>query len=138
MNHWLELSGDNSGYQVRDGCKELINEVFDRYLGGQGCNVIAKWLIAKRDTLYKWCPAVVCRLLKNRALLGEWQAFTLDHSSGKYLPATEIITGYFPQVIDKDKFNKAQCLLASRAKVVKGPVGCNASNLFTGILRVSV
>ena len=135
VNHWLELSDCSSRYQVREGCKELINEVFDRYITGQGCNVIAKWLIAKRDTLYKWSPAVVCRLLKNRALLGEWQAFTFDHEKGVYLPATEVIPGYFPQVIECNKFRKVQHLLATRAKIVRGPVGNNVSNLFTGILR---
>ncbi len=78
-----------------------------------------------------WSNAYVNKILKNRAVLGEYQPHV--GRSGNRTPVGDPIPDYFPVIIDPETFDAAQRGLKSRV-LMRGRQGEGVSNLFQGLL----
>lgn len=115
---WLVNEKDHEGkctgnFLVKDGMAELIKEVYALYLGGEGSQVIANKLTARKVSLplrrngevrsnaNVWHSNFIQRLIKNRALLGYYHG--TEHK-------------VFPRLIDEADFYRANQTMKGRVR----------------------
>lgn len=115
---------------------KVLNEIYDLYLDGVGIYKIAQilnerkepvWAVRKRDGAGGWYMPYVHRLLKKRAVLGEY--VTKDGET--------LATDYFPQAITAEKFNRVQSMISSKGRT-GGHAFKRLSNLLSGLVVCGV
>ena len=119
---------------------EVLNEVFQLYSDGYGLHGIVRlfnarnepsWGIGKKNKGQGWNTAYLHKLLKNRAVLGEYEPMSRTHGG-----ITETSKGirqadFFPQAVSAELFNKAQAVKANRVGT-GGRSEATVNNLFSG------
>lgn len=119
---WLELSKDRLTFSRRPDRVALINRIFDLYIAGMGKRTIATLLNSEKVPPFRkgngWHGSAVVHLLKNRAVLGEYQHHV------RRVPTGEIVGDYFPQVVSNEKFQAANeprhsRMMANRSRTSK-------------------
>lgn len=122
---WLRLKDDKSGYEPIGVYVDAVKRIFDLTLQGYGKQSIARMLNAEGVPTFKeaqgvkgWGVSSVHHVVKNRAVLGEWQPYTktLDPKRKKRQPIGDAIPNYFPTIISEAVFDRAQDAVAGRAK----------------------
>lgn len=128
---WLIPRPDKSGFDIDSEKAGSIAKVFRMRISGYGISSIVskanqeKWPVPgklpvrkskEEESTYQqrlaqgmnWHTSTVGRLLKNRALLGEYQPHQADKEiEGKRNPEGEPIRNYYPVVIDEETFLRA-------------------------------
>ena len=112
---------------------KVINQIFDLKLSGMGLDLISVTL--NKSSLWipdsGWRKSYVRKILFSRAIIGEYQPCKLIN--GKRTPEGDVITGYFPAILEPEKFNRVQALL-NESKALSGARGGRTgkiSNLFS-------
>jgi len=122
---WLRLKDDKSGYEPIPVYVDAVKRIFELFLEGHGKQKIARMLNAEGVPTFKesqgvkgWGVSSVQHVVKNRAVLGEWQPYTKtkDPERKKREPIGDPIPNYFPAIITEHVFNRAQQALAARSK----------------------
>ncbi|MFT5876011.1 MAG: DNA invertase Pin-like site-specific DNA recombinase [Clostridium sp.] len=137
--HWLILSEDWKSFSLKEKESQSIRKIFELCIGGMGYSQIIRFLngdLIKYPTPSNrsklWVRSTVTLLLSDRRVLGEMQLYT-----GAYRKREKYgkpIKDYYPQVIDKKLFLKAQLSLESRS-IGAGKTGkYSFSNIFRGFL----
>jgi DNA invertase Pin-like site-specific DNA recombinase len=119
-----------------------VRRIFDMALAGNGVHAIALALNADevpvmgrkefKGRAVRWNETVVYHVLRSRAAYGEFQP-SKGRGSDRH-PVGEPIADYYPAVIDRDTFLRAQAALKSRTKKGSGRRGKHI-NLLAGLLR---
>lgn len=128
---WLKLSADKKTWTKDEKKVERIQQMFDWCISGLGLPAIAKrlneqkvmpWAKEKRKTgtARMWTIASVNYLLTSRAVFGEFESKRLK----KTYP------DYFPVIVSKDDFHRAQTAKLTRLKAGRGRKGTTYTNLF--------
>lgn len=134
---WLELNDDRSKYVKIPKRVATVKRVFRLAADGNGANSIAKQFnergVAPIGRASCWHKSYIMKILKNRAVLGEFQPHTSQAGPARK-PLGEPIPNYYPPIINETLWAKAQTALAQRVRE-RGPRGKKISNLFTGLLR---
>jgi len=128
---WIKIS---SGEYILDEQRvSVLNEIYDLYISGIGIYKIVQilnarnepsWSAAKNRPHQGWYLAYVHRLLKLRAVMGEYVT-----NSGKVLS-----TSHFPQAITTEKFNRAQAVRSSKRSTGGGD-RVRINNLLSGMVK---
>lgn len=136
---WLRPTDDKSGFEVIEDRVTSIKRVFELRIGGRGVVSIVtqanreNWPVpGKAET---WHTSLVGRLLRNRALLGEYIPHTSD-ANGVRRPSSEPVSGYYPLVLDETTFMRAQAV-ADRRGQFPGRRDPSYKNWLQGLLRCS-
>jgi hypothetical protein len=133
---WLKLHRDKKHFEVIENRADLIRRIFDDAAGGMGLFTITRRLNEEKQPSFTtsrgWHQSYVARILKNRAVLGEFQPHKSE-GEGK-VPAGEVHPNYYPQIIDEDLFLRVQRGLAQRRDNGAGRKGAQVTNLFGGLL----
>lgn len=133
---WLTLSENRTEFEKVPAAVEIIKRIFKLCIDGYGIGQIASKLNAENvppiGRADYWANSYVSKILRNRAVLGEYQPFS-GRNKTKRKPSGEPILDYFPQIISNDTFYAAQSALKSR-KNQTGPTKGLVKNLFTGLL----
>jgi DNA invertase Pin-like site-specific DNA recombinase len=127
---WLDATKD--GFTPNDGVK-AIKFIFEQAADGFGHRQILRKLAEKFEpigTAGAWTNSFVCKVLRDRSVLGELQPKT--KIDGKRVPVGDMIPDYYPRVISDDLFNRAAGSLLQRKKQ-KGPAN-ELLNLFPGMI----
>ncbi|MCK6407189.1 MAG: recombinase family protein [Rhodocyclaceae bacterium] len=109
---WLKLSDDGSHFEVREDRANSVHRVFDMRTKGFGVVAIVrranqeKWPVPGNGST--WHTSLVGRILRNRAVLGEYQP--LSYQDKTRVPVGEPVKGYYPAIIDESTFLKAQAI----------------------------
>jgi DNA invertase Pin-like site-specific DNA recombinase len=131
---WLEIGADGR-FHIRPSCRAAIRRIFHMSVDGQGATGIAKALNASRTPPIsggdRWTRTYIVKLLRNRALIGEYQPFS--NRSGRRMKDGDPIQGYFPAVVDAATFYAARAAGAER-KAKDGRPAAHRTNLLTGLL----
>lgn len=117
---------------------ELVRRIFRETIAGQGRRTIVKRLndegIASfMERAKGWQPSYVAKLLANRSVTGEFQAYLRD-GAGRRTPEGEPVAGYCPGIVGMADFLRAGEPRSSRA-AAPGRRGEHVSNLFTGLAK---
>ncbi|TPW27456.1 recombinase family protein [Pararhizobium mangrovi] len=112
---------------------ETIQKIFELTAQGLGATAIAKYLNAREVPTLKskrgWYQSIVKRLLNRDDVLGTFQPHR--KVNGIRIPEGEPIEGYFPPVVSKDLYDRAQRM--RRRQQVTGRKGATFPNLFSGL-----
>ncbi|WP_076568243.1 recombinase family protein [Janthinobacterium sp. TND4EL3] len=115
---WLEYvkedtaHGINAYYRAIPERAAIVQRIFQLSIDGRGRTSIAAILNAENTLAFKgglWGTTQISRILKSRAVLGEYQPRTMRKTTG-HPP----VIGYFPAVIDEATFNEAAAKNTSR------------------------
>jgi hypothetical protein len=128
---WLEYVQDE---ETKEWCYkpikkrvEIVNRIFQLALDGYGHGAIATMLNKDGVSPFKrpgadvkdgkrttWALTSIGTLLANRAVLGEYQPWSIAGSLEKRTKAGPAVPNYFPQIVDLGVFNRVQDAVASR------------------------
>ncbi|MBE7367672.1 recombinase family protein [Ramlibacter pallidus] len=146
---WRNYEQDGSAYEEIPERAEVVRRIFQRAIEGYGKGVIAKRLNAEGVKSFKaenqklkargfdgqWGPSSVDKVLKSRAVFGEYQPTTRrGGNGGKPTNAGDPIPGYFPTVVDVDTFYAAQAAVDGR-RTSKATKQSKSFNVFQGIAK---
>jgi len=114
---------------------EILNEIYDDYIGGLGEHYITKKLNDRKEENWGrgngWHRSYIHKCLVNRRVLGEY----IIHPRHDIERRGDVLhSSFYPQAITAEKFNKAQLVRASRQRT-GGATQNAASNLFSGIAK---
>lgn len=146
---WLEYVQDEetgeSCYKPIAERVEVVNRIFQLALDGYGHGAIASILNkdgvapfkrpgadmkdGKRST---WGLTSIGTLLANRAVLGEYQPWSIAGSLEKRTKAGPAVPNYFPQIVDLSLFNRVQDAVASR-KIHRSTKQTKSFNIWAGV-----
>lgn len=137
---WLKLKADKSGFELRADRAKLIKEIFELRKSGKGKLQIQRilnerkvvpWNLAKRKANRGnprfWHFGYIGRILENRQVIGEFQAYRVVN--GKRVPSGDPIPHYFPQAIEPELFYAVN----GARKLVPGRPSKLEKNLFSGV-----
>jgi len=137
---WLTVNADKTAFIVLEDRVESIRKVFDLRIGGHGVVSIVNrankeaWPApGKGET---WHTSLVGRLLKNRALLGEYQPYKHNAKDGTRVPAGDPVPRYYPAVLDEQTFLRAQAV-SDRKGEFPGRRDVSYRNWLQGLLKCS-
>ena len=135
---WLKLSDDRSRYLVIQDRANIVQDIYSLSANGVGIYSIAKGLNERRvdtfNTSDGWHASYIAKILNNRAVFGEFQPHTTQ-GGGKRRPDGPPIPEYYPAIVEKAVFFKAQAGRAGRMETGRGRKGRFNSNMFSGIAR---
>lgn len=152
---WLRPTADKTAFEVIEERAESIRKVFEMRTNGYGIVRIVRrandegWPVPGKRPVQKsgedtetfklraaaemtWHTSTVGRLLKNRALLGEYQPHK-NGDDGKRFPVGEPVFGYYPTVLDEETFLGAQAK-AQRSGRFPGRRDASLKNWLQGLL----
>jgi DNA invertase Pin-like site-specific DNA recombinase len=134
---WIKVN-DKGELKVRPEIAKSICYIFETYLTGKGVTHIATRLNergAPTGTRARaWDAARVYRVLSDRAVLGTLSLNTTEHVGGrKIMHPAEQVEGYYPPVIDKETFDRAQ-IIKAQAKQTRTS-GRKMVNIFSGVMK---
>lgn len=154
---WLKVSDDKRSFIVLEDKVESIRKVFEMRLNGYGISSIvsaansAGWPVPGKPPVQKpgedretfsmragmetWHTSNVGRLLRNRALLGEYQPY--KNGAGEDEPRVAVgdpIPNYYPAVLDEQTFLRAQAS-AERKGAFPGRRDASLKNWLQGLLK---
>jgi DNA invertase Pin-like site-specific DNA recombinase len=131
---WLKLRADRSGFDVLADRVESIKKVFKLRAEGHGSIAISRRANAEKwpapGFSGTWHTSLITRLLKNRALLGEYQPH--ENREGQRRPAGEVVPGYFPVIVSAELWAQAQAVGIRHAAL---PRRRSYRNVFQGLLK---
>jgi len=120
---WLEVVTVDGKRMIRENKDraDIVRWIIQQTIKGKGRRQIARELNDKESKNKKpafvskdgWHASYVKKLIENRALVGEFQPYTRD-SDGKRVPHGDPIPNYFPAIIDRATFERANARKESR------------------------
>lgn len=137
--YWLIYS--DGQYQPLEDRVAVVKRIFELAIEGYGHRAIAKILneesipvfgSTRRNVSGKWGSSSTCKILSNRALLGEYQPTGLVDGLRK--PLGEPVADFFPAVITEVEFYSAQASRVSR-NVSKATKNTKNFNIWQGIAK---
>jgi DNA invertase Pin-like site-specific DNA recombinase len=133
---WLRLLQDRTKYEVIEDRAATVRLIFEESASGIGNYSITQRLNKRRVPHFGksngWHPSYVSKILKNRAVIGEFQPHRLV--DGERRPDGDAVKGYFPAVVDEHLFYRVQLGLHERLERGAGRKGAGVSSLFSGML----
>lgn len=133
---WLRLDKNKNQFDIDEDKAFIVRRIFDYSANGLGAYSIAVTLNSTKTPPFGrgsgWHISSVKKLLKNRAVIGEFQPCQIV--DGKRREIGQPIAGYYPAIVDDDLFHRANAGISSRKKRSSGRSGLNVSNLFAGML----
>jgi len=141
--YWLKLNKKTGKYEPVKKVVDVVKRAFELKLQGLGSVIIARKLnedpklwkppITKINKTGGWHYGYIGKMLRNRAVLGEYQPHTTNEQK-QYFKEGEPIKDYYPKIIDEKTFNAVQQKLeAARKRPGKsgGRIG-HAYNILSG------
>ena len=130
---WLSLAPDRRAFVVIPERAALVRRIFGMSLNGHGIARIARNLNSEGISNWSrgrgWHASFVHRLLRSRAVLGEYQP--MRRNGAQAVLAGNPIRGYYPAILDEGTWREAQTRRQTRPRCC---VGKHFVNLFSGIV----
>ncbi len=150
---WLQLSADNSKFEVIEERAAVVRSIFHDSANGIGNYKITQRLnqsgvphfgqTTKSGRPYKkqsvgWHGSYIAKIVNNPAVFGEFQPHKWD-ARGKRVADGPPIPDYYPKIVDKELFLRAKQGRFSPdfrdQYAAKGRKGEFVSNLFSGLTK---
>ena len=135
---WLELSADKTKYLPIPEKVATVNRIFRLTIEGVGATSLERMfnsekvpVLGTKKNSGRWHKSYIEKILNNPAVYGEYQPHTGHVGDRK--PIGSPIPDYFPVIISRKDFDRAQAARAGR-RIATGPSSKRIANLFTGIV----
>lgn len=143
---WRDYATDGSAYEEIPERADVVRRIFRWAIEGYGKGIIVKNLNAEGIPSFKseveklkakgldgWGASSVDKVLKNKAVFGEYQPMTVQGApKGQRINAGDPIPNYFPAVISSDTFYEAQAAIDGR-RTAKATKQSTKFNIWQGI-----
>jgi len=133
---WVRLKANRKGWNLVPERVKLVRRMFAMAECGMG-----KWRIARKLNNEKivpwgrakwWTSGYIGRILRNRAVLGEYQPCVREGK--RQSPEGSPVAGYYPSIISLTLFTQVNKIRAARKKNQRAvPTDQSAANLFRGL-----
>jgi hypothetical protein len=134
---WLEISSDRLSFVYVPERAEIVRHIFQLSISGLGSYTIAKQLarqgVAPFGTSTHWDNTTIDSMLRNRAVMGEFQPKSFAGGSKKGVAIGKPIPDYYPAIIDEPTFLAAQQARRHNLACGQGRKGNELANLFPGL-----
>jgi DNA invertase Pin-like site-specific DNA recombinase len=114
----------------------VVKRIFSLCIEGRGCIAIARLLNKEGVEPFggrAWAESAIHRILRKRAVLGEYQPKQRAAKGGREAVG-KAIQSYYPAVIDAQTFWRAQGIVDGRKRLnIRGREGKGTPNLLTGM-----
>ena len=137
---WLDRDPVTHECSLNPHRAKVLREVFDLYASAHGLPAIVRlfnargeptWGVGRKNTGNGWNTAYLHKLLKNRAVLGEYEPMSRTHQGINETSKGVRQADYYPQAIPAELFNRVQILREGR-RGMGGPGEAAVNNLFSG------
>jgi DNA invertase Pin-like site-specific DNA recombinase len=133
---WLKLSADRKRWELLPEQVAKVRLIFKLACSGKGANQIMQELerrsMASPQGKLVWHPNAINRVIRGKAVLGQFQPCTSD-AQGRSIADGESIENYYPRLIDQKTFDKANTLVTGRNLKRSGRPSSKI-NIFRGLL----
>lgn len=137
---WLSLAKDKNKFVINPDRQRVIKRIFQLLSNGVGKSVIAKTLNEESvETFGKsvgWHSSYIQKLSTQEAVIGTFQPYT--KIDGIRVSDGDPVKNYFPAVIDKTTYYKAQKAISERRISGRGRKGKRYTNIFSGIAKCGI
>jgi hypothetical protein len=134
---WLEVSTDRLSFVYVPERAEVLRNIFQLSISGLGSYTIAKQLTRRGvppfGTSKQWDNTTIDSMLRNRAVIGEFQPRSFAGGSKKGVPIGDPIPNYYPPIIDEKTFLTAQEARRHNLASGRGRKGDHLASLFSGV-----
>jgi DNA invertase Pin-like site-specific DNA recombinase len=140
---WLKLNRETGKIEIQEDRADVVRRMFSLYLEGVGQHTIAAKLMAEGVPVFGegayWHRTYVAKILANPAAIGTMIPHKIEYSDNRRRRVPlEPVEGYYPPVVERETFERAQELSRgrnspSRGRHAKG----NVSNVLGGICKCS-
>jgi DNA invertase Pin-like site-specific DNA recombinase len=138
---WLRATNDGKFEAIPERAA-VVRRVFALYLQQRGKAAIARLLQREkvptwnknRSGIKVWGPNYIIRIISNRAVVGDLVLGKRDSVTKKRVLTKDVVKGYYPEVVDRDTFDRAQLLRKGKLSP-PGKAQSRGTNLFTGLLH---
>ncbi|MEX3983794.1 recombinase family protein [Paraburkholderia sp. EG287A] len=143
---WLRANTERTGFDILPALADSVQKVFEMRIKGAGSVAICRraneegWPLPGKATARdgrvpcQWHQSLVSRILKNRAVLGEYQPHHINATTGKRERFGEPIPGYYPAIVDELTFQQAEST-ADRRGQRPGRRDTQGRNWLYGLLK---
>jgi len=132
---WLKLIKESNSFEIVPDRADIVKQIFQMSYDGQGIVTIARHLNKTKTPAFRsskgWCQSTVRKILSSRSVIGEYQPHIYRKGMSKPEPVGDVVTDYFPAIIDKDIYNAVQARFANGTHVAGRTA--KVQNLFGGI-----
>jgi len=132
--HWLKLSECRTEWQAIEDKEKIVNIIYRQTIDGFGQHKLVQWLNSNGYPAPRgngWAASSVKKILTDKAVLGHYQPH--EFVNNKRVPVGNVITNYYPAVVDEDLYYQVQSLRKQRNLGGGGNKGSKFSNLLQGI-----
>lgn len=137
---WMHLNESKTAYLPIQKKVSIVKRAVSLLLSGVGKDAIAKRFneeglpsISDKKKGQTWHGSYVTKILRNRALIGEFQPRKIV--DGKASPDGDPIRDYFPRTLSDEEFALVQHVIDQRGLKSGGRRGQAFPNLFTGLVK---
>ncbi|WP_197033612.1 recombinase family protein [Bradyrhizobium sp. URHD0069] len=107
---WLRLLDNRQGFGIVEDRARIVRRMFEEAVAGLGAFSIVRRLNDEGIQTFSgkagWQTSTVNKIIGSKSVIGEFQPSRMIN--GKRKPEGDPIKGYFPRIIDDDKFYAAQ------------------------------
>lgn len=138
---WLKLDKAIGNYTVLEDRAEVVRRIFRETLDGKGATMLARQFNVEGVPAFGrakgWWESYIKKILANEAVFGRLQPHSTKQVEGKRVPVGEPVDGYYPAIVDRETFYRAQAMRQAR-RIPGGRTVARFSNLFTGLVKCGV
>ncbi|GAB6127219.1 recombinase family protein [Humidesulfovibrio idahonensis] len=138
---WLKLDKETGKYLIIEDRADTVRRIFRETLEGKGANAIVQLFNTEEVHPFGrskgWWESYVKKILANEAVFGRLQPHTTKAEGGRRVPVGEPVEDYYPAIVDKETFYRAQTMRQER-RIPGGRTVAKFSNLFTGLVKCGV
>jgi DNA invertase Pin-like site-specific DNA recombinase len=136
--YWMKPISGKLGFELIPDRVNVIKRIFKMAKDGIGNSTIVKRLNEESispfsDKTNGWQPSYIQKLLRNKAVYGEFQ-MNLKRS-GEITLAGQPIIGYYPAIMSKDEWLLVNAIRSNRRTRGGISKGKHLSNMFSGLLQ---
>ena len=132
---WLTVEGSPAAFVVIPERAAIVRRIFEDTVAGLGKHTIARNLnlegVGTFGRASGWHSSYIQKILNSAAVLGEFQPGEKPRGEQRR-HVGDVITDYYPRIIDPDLHAKAMRSMAGRSRRVAGR-GRSLVNLFAGL-----
>lgn len=131
---WLRVTGSPRRFEIIEERAAVVRRIYEETAAGYGKNTILRNL--NRDGVPPfgradaWHESYVQKILRSPAVLGDLQLGHKPRGSKRVLG--DVVSGYYPQIIDAELYQRARASMADRSRRVVGR-GRRLVNLLAGL-----
>lgn len=132
---WIELV--DGAYQLHEEHSETVRQIISLTKQGLGARLVAKELMRQGRSTFRgskvWNNTTVSKVLRNRALFGEYQPMKIQHVEGRKIRVEdgEPVQNYYPALITEAEFYQISAIRNPSGTHLGGRKGQGFGNLFT-------